>query len=162
MRIDLDFIPQDLLPDKIKELLKGEFEYPYVDEEKFPKNFLKTKRAGQGASPPEEVRQQRRNNFVLLEKELINFACSQKKQGNETLAEEVFKFLVEIGSKFAKPKEELVKFYQKTNNKRCLKWILKRINDQIKFEHLEEENQRLMIIKEELIQKQKQKKRRKK
>jgi hypothetical protein len=161
MKIDLNFIPQDILPGNIKELLKGEFEYPYVDEGKFPKNFLKTKRSGQGASPPEEIRQHRRNNFILLEKELIDFACSQKKKGNETLAEEVFKFLVEIGSKFAKPKEELVKFYQKTNNKRCLKWILKRINDQIKFEHLDEENQKLIIIKEELIQKQKIEKRRK-
>ncbi len=150
MKIDLSFLPEDIIPKSIKELMHEEFEYPYVDEKIYAKNFLKSKRHGQEASPPDEIREKRRENFYRLEKELIRLGCLMKKAHKEAMAELIFKYLVEIGSKFAKPKEELVKYYQKTNNKRCMKWIIKRINDQLKCEHVEEENKKLKQLKKKI------------
>ncbi len=150
MKIDLTFLPDEIIPDSIRELMHEEFEYPYVDEKIYAKNFLKSKRPGQEASPPDEIREKRRENFYRLERELIDLGCKMKKAHKEELAEEIFKYLVEMGSKFAKPKEELVKYYQKTNNKRCMKWIVKRINDQLRCEHVEEENKKLKKLKKKI------------
>ncbi len=164
MKIDLSFIPKEILSKSLSDLLNEEFEYPYVDEKVYAKNFLKSKRHGEGASPPDEIRQKRRNNFFCLEMEMISLGCHQKSLGNEELAERIFKFLVEIGSKNIKPKEQLVEYYQRTGNKRCLKWLIKRINDQLKCEELGNESEKLLELKKriETFQTRKRKRRKKK
>ncbi len=149
MIIDLSFIPQKYLNSKIKKLLKEEFEYPYTDEDKFSPNFIKSKRTHFEDLPDADIRLQRRQNYKKLEKELLDLACKLKKAGNLELAIEIFKYLVEIGSKYAKPKEELARLYAQTGNKRCLKWICNKIRTQLSADRLLEENSKLAKFREE-------------
>ena len=149
MKIDLSFIPQNELTPKIKKLLDEEFEYPYTDEDKFSPNFIKSKRSDFEDLPDAEIRLHRRQNYIKLEKELLNLACKQKKAGNIELAAEIFRYLVEMGSKFAKPKEELARLYAKLGNKRCLKWICNKIRIQLSSDRILEENAKLEKFREE-------------
>ncbi len=143
MKIDLSFIPEDHLTNKIKKLLDKEFEYPYTDEDKFTPNFIKSKRIKFEDLPDADIRLIRKQNFKKLEKELLDLACKEKKKGNLELAVEIFRYLVEIGTKYAKPKEELAKIYLETGNKRCLKWICNKIKIQLKNDNIKEENTKL-------------------
>jgi hypothetical protein len=151
MKIDLSFIPEDVLTSKIKSLMNLEFEYPYTDEDKFAPNFIKSKRSHFEDLPDSDVRLQRRQNFKKLEKELLNLACKQKKEGNLDLAIEIFRFLIEIGSKYAKPKEELARLYAQIGNKRCLKWVCNKIRIQLSSDRLKEENEKLEKFRVEFL-----------
>jgi hypothetical protein len=143
MKIDLSFIPEEILTEKIKKLKDLEFEYPYTDEDKFSPNFIKSKRTHFEDLPDVDIRLQKRQNYKKLEKALLDLACKQKKAGNLEIAVEIFRFLVEIGSKYAKPKEELARLYAKTGNKRCLKWICNKIRTQLSSDKIVEENTKL-------------------
>ncbi len=149
MVIDLSFIPKEILTPKIKKLLEGEFEYPYTDEDKFSPNFIKSKRLHFEDLPDADIRLQRRQNYKKLEKELLDLACKQKREGNLELAIEIFRYLVEMGSKYAKPKEELARLYAQIGNKRCLKWICNKIRTQLSSDRIMEENEKLEKFRKE-------------
>ncbi|GEM_PF-6168233 len=151
MKIDISFVPDRFISSKVKEMLEWEVEYPYTDEDLHGRNFIRTKRSDFKDTPMSDIRTERKKNYLILEKELMKIACKLKKADEYQLSEQLFKYLVEIGSKLAKPKEELLKYYLESNNKRCLKWIIQRIDNQLKTDHLLKENKHLIKVKDELL-----------
>ncbi len=151
MKIDISFVPNQFISSKMKEMLEWEVEYPYTDEDLHGRNFIRKKRSELKDTPMFDIRTERKSNYLILEKELLKIACKLKRAGENQLSEQLFKYLVEIGSKLAKPKEELLKYYLESNNKRCLKWIIQRIENQLKTDYLLKENRHLKKVKDELL-----------
>ena len=131
MKNDISFIPEKLMTEELKVASERKIEYPYITGDPKVINKLKLGETKTIHSEFFKQRLQYKQNFWSFEDELLDFAKKQFELKNLELAEQCFKYLVNIGSKSAKVKEYLVKIYKKTGDKRGLSWIKYKINNQL-------------------------------
>lgn len=130
MIVDISFIPGDIIPQNLRESAERKIEYPYSVssfEQKPKTNVQKNDRTSLFIIN----RKRFRENFRVFEDNLFNFARDMYRQRKYDIAEKSFRYLVEIGSLKAASKEYLLKIYIKQKNTGGIKWVKKRIQNQM-------------------------------
>jgi len=131
MRIDLSFIPIEIIPHELKNMKDKKIEYPYDENISFEKleelantsnsNFLRQ-------------RVKYRLNYISLERNLLNFARELYKKRNLMLAKQCLEMLENIGGKIAESRELLLKIYKRENDIISIKKEVKKIENELNFE----------------------------
>lgn len=146
MKNDISFIPEKLLPDELKIASEKKIEYPYVTSDIRHINKLKQGEVKSSGSEFWEQRIQYKQNFWSFEDKLLEFAKVQFDLKEFDLAEQCFRYLVNIGSKSAKVKEYLVRIYRKKSDNKGLNWVKQKISNQLN-EPEDFHNQRMKLLK---------------
>ncbi|GJQ62218.1 MAG: hypothetical protein SCALA702_12710 [Melioribacteraceae bacterium] len=146
MKVDVSFIPGNLLPQELKDAADQKIEYPYTEAGFIEKTENVLEKSDRTAIFVNN-RRRFRENYAKFEENLFDFAREMFRQRNFDLAEKSFRYLVELGSLKAASKEYLLKIYIKQKNTDGIKWVKKRIKIQLDQPyHLAAERRKLKRI----------------
>jgi len=133
MKLDLSFIPENILLDKLKRASQKEISIPYGKEaDKLMDEAIDEDIVGipSGLKGMEKLNQLR-ENYWTFEMALLQFANDLFQDKEYELAEKCCKYLITIKSKLVKVKELLIKIYIKTKDDDGFKFVRKIIDEHL-------------------------------
>ncbi len=132
MIVDLSFLPKELISAELREASMARIEYPYIHNNIFTDDLLIMDSELSKNAAFVQSRNQFRQNFWEFEDKLLILADNLYEEGNSDLAENCYRYLMDIGSKLAHVKERLILIYLENKNKIGLRDVKRAVKKQLK------------------------------
>ncbi len=132
MIVDLSFIPDELITEELRQVTTQKIEYPYSSSQMFSNNAVAVNPVSRKNNRFITNRMRFRENYKKFELEMFNLARELYRKKDYHLAGKCFRYLVEVGSKQVSSKEYLLKTYIKLRDGQGIKWIKKRLENQLR------------------------------